>query len=151
MKQSTLETLIGFMIIAVAGCFLLYAYSMNGDLVTSRGYYNLQATFQNVEGIKEGADIAIAGIKIGTVEDMSLDHNNYTAKLRLSIVEDVKIPRDSQASIVTNGFLGGKYVSISPGSDEKNLQPNDEIQYTQSSMNIESLINKFLSYQSNKK
>lgn len=142
MKQNILETFVGFMVLAVAAFFLLYFYgSKQSD---SREEYTLNATFQNVEGVIKGSDVMIGGIIVGYIQDLKLDPVTYDAKIVLSIDKDVKIPSDSRAAIASSGFLGGKYVSITPGGDDNFLQPGDKIKYTQSSINLESLIGKFM-------
>lgn len=143
MKQNILETIIGFLVIIVAISFLVFAYSSNNKIKSSNTY-SLKARFQNVEGIAEGSDVMLAGIKIGKVEEMLLDKTTFFAVLKLSIDEGIKLPKDSQASVTTSGFLGGKFISIAPGSDEIDLVHDDQIKYTQSSLNIEALIGKLM-------
>jgi phospholipid/cholesterol/gamma-HCH transport system substrate-binding protein len=81
---------------------------------------------------------------------MALDKNTYFAILKLSINKDIKLPKDSGAAVTTSGFLGSKFIAITPGSEETNLSDNDQIKYTQSSINIESLIGKLMYSQGNK-
>lgn len=142
MKQGSLETLIGFAIIFIAGFFLIYSYkAQNQD---PHETYNLEATFQSVEGIIVGSDVTIGGIIVGKVHSLALDPSTYDAKMLISIDKNVLVPKDSRALITSSGFLGGKYVAISPGGDDKFLNHGDRIQYTQSSINLESLIGKFM-------
>ena len=143
MKQNVIETIIGFIIIIIAGWFFVYAYNTN-RMNTESGGYDLTARFQNAEGIVIGSDIMTAGIKIGSVSDMTLDRTTFDAVLTLKINDGIKIPKDSQAAIVSSGFLGGKFVSIIPGVAEEDYAHNGVIRFTQSSVNIESLIGKFM-------
>lgn len=143
MKQDTIETIVGFLVIIIALSFLIFAYSAN-DKLKSRDAYPLVAHFQNIEGISQGSDVMISGIKIGTVTEVTLDMDSFFAILKLSIDRGIKLPKDSQAAVTTSGFLGGKFISISPGSEEENLAGGDQIKYTQSSINLESLIGKLM-------
>jgi phospholipid/cholesterol/gamma-HCH transport system substrate-binding protein len=54
-----------------------------------------------------------------------------------------KIPDDSDASIQTQGLLGGKYVGLTPGGSETYLKDGSQIEFTQSAIVLESLVNKF--------
>jgi phospholipid/cholesterol/gamma-HCH transport system substrate-binding protein len=142
MRQNTLEIIIGFAVIFIAFYFLITSYS--GHNKDNNQQYQLKAKFDNVEGIIKGSDIQIAGIIIGNVHSLKLDNKTYSADVVLSINKDVKIPLDSRASVTSSGFLGGKFISISPGGDDDFLKPGEKIKYTQSSVNLESLIGKFI-------
>ncbi len=142
MKQNILEIIVGFLVLAIAVFFLLYTY--NSQKTDIKEEYRLHATFENVDGIIVGSDVNIGGIAIGKVEKLTLDQNTYNALMILSIDKKVKLPTDSRASIVSSGFLGGKFVSITPGGDDAFLENNGQIKYTQSSINLESLIGKFM-------
>lgn len=144
MKQNIIETIIGFAVLIITLLFLIFAYKIGGSMTNSQGY-QVTANFQSAEGIAAGSDVMISGIKIGTVKRIILDPNSFYANTYLNISNDVKIPKDSKAQVITSGLLGGKYISIVPGNDSEDLAPNEEIRYTQSAINIESLINKIVS------
>ncbi|ALA62168.1 outer membrane lipid asymmetry maintenance protein MlaD [Rickettsia amblyommatis] len=144
MQQNIIETIIGFVVLIIALLFLIFAYKTGSSITSSKGY-QVTAHFQSVEGIAVGSDVMISGIKIGSVKKITLDPNSFYASVYLNINDDVKIPKDSKAQVVTSGLLGGKYISIIPGNDDENLVANEEIKYTQSAINIESLINKIVS------
>ncbi|MCC8468150.1 MAG: outer membrane lipid asymmetry maintenance protein MlaD [Rickettsia endosymbiont of Eriopis connexa] len=144
MKQNIIETIIGFVVLIIALLFLIFAYKIGSSITSSKGY-QVTANFQSAEGIAVGSDVMISGIKIGSVKKITLDPNSFDANVYLNINDDVKIPKDSKAQVITSGLLGGKYISIVPGNDDENLAANEEIRYTQSAINIESLINKIVS------
>ncbi|MFV9857953.1 outer membrane lipid asymmetry maintenance protein MlaD [Rickettsia sibirica] len=144
MQQNIIETIIGFVVLIIALLFLIFAYKTGSAITSSKGY-QVTAHFQSAEGIAVGSDVMISGIKIGSVKQITLDPNSFDASVYLNINDDVKIPKDSKAQVVTSGLLGGKYISIVPGNDDENLAANEEIKYTQSAINIESLINKIVS------
>ncbi|BDU59760.1 outer membrane lipid asymmetry maintenance protein MlaD [Candidatus Rickettsia kotlanii] len=144
MQQNIIETIIGFVVLIIALLFLIFAYKTCSSITSSKGY-QVTAHFQSAEGIAVGSDVMISGIKIGSVKKITLDPNSFYASVYLNINDDVKIPKDSKAQVVTIGLLGGKYISIVPGNDDENLAANEEIKYTQSAINIESLINKIVS------
>jgi phospholipid/cholesterol/gamma-HCH transport system substrate-binding protein len=134
------ETLIGAVVLAVAGFFLYFSYD-KADIGVVQGY-TLVAKFDKVDGVKAGSDITLAGIKVGTVMDQTLDAEEYLAVLTLSLSSDVKLPDDSAIKIASDGLLGGKYLSIDPGGSEDYLQSGDEIRFTQGSVDLTELIGK---------
>ena len=138
MGRNLVETLMGAVVLAVAGIFLVFAYS-RADVGEVRGYV-LKANFDRVDGVKPGADVRISGIKIGSVLSQKLDPKTYLAEMRMSVDPSVNIPKDSAVKILMSGLLGDTYLSISPGGDDQMLKDGDEIQYTQGSVDIISLV-----------
>ena len=143
MKQNIIETTVGFIILAIALSFFVFAYN-KGNKIEGSGGYLLKAEFQNIDGIVSGSYIMISGIKIGQVDKIELDKDTYVATAWLKIKDNLKLPKDSQASVSTSGLLGGKFIAITPGSSDEMLDPLAQIKYTQSSINIESLIGKLM-------
>ncbi len=140
MSGNLVETLIGAMVLLVAGFFLYFAYG-KADAGAVSGYA-LIAKFDKVDGVKVGSDVMLAGIKVGTVTDQSLDSEEYLAVLKISLLSDVKLPDDSAIKIASDGLLGGKYLSIDPGGSEDYLEPGDEIRFTQGAIDLTDLIGK---------
>jgi phospholipid/cholesterol/gamma-HCH transport system substrate-binding protein len=60
------------------------------------------------------------------------------------VASDVELPLDSSARIVSESLLGGRYVELQPGAEMDMLQPGDEIMFTQSAINLEDLIGRFV-------
>ncbi len=128
------------LIIAVLALFI----STKSSNIKSQSVYSIFAKFENADGINSGSDIKISGVKIGTVEGQKLDSNTFQAVLKFYIYENIKIPVDSSAKIVSEGLLGAKYIAINPGGSEDFLTANQEISFTQSSVNFEELLGKFI-------
>lgn len=141
-KNNALEVLVGAVVLVIAGGFLSFAYKNVG--MSSSGGYPLTARFESIDGIQVGSDVRVGGIKVGAVTAQALEPETYMAKLSLSLNSEVKIPADTVAQIVSDGLLGGKYIALVPGSEEEMLKANEEIAYTQSSINLEALIGKFM-------
>ena len=140
MQNNTVETLIGAVVIAVAGLFLFYAYTSTGAGRVSG--YDLQAKFASADGIANGTDVRLHGIKIGTVSSMNLDPKTYQAVVHVQIRDDIQIPDDSTIKVTSSGILGGNYVAISPGASASMLKPGGEIPNTQGSVDLFGLIGK---------
>src|ERR671919_3160679 len=138
MARNLLETLLGAIVLIVAIGFLVFAY--NTSQVGRESGYELVARFDKVDGLERGSDVRISGIKVGTVIDQSLDPETYRAEVRFSLREDVRLPADTSAAVVSNGLLGGKYLALVPGGDIEMLEAGDEVTLTQSAVNLEDLI-----------
>jgi len=142
MRGNLVETIAGALVLLIAGFVLMFAYSENkGQEVQG---YNVIAKFDRVDGLAEGSDIKLAGIKIGKVTSLKVDSSIYMAIATLTISSDIKLPTDSTAAIVSESLLGGKYISITPGGDEEMLKEGGEIYNVQSSLILESLISQLI-------
>jgi phospholipid/cholesterol/gamma-HCH transport system substrate-binding protein len=140
MNNTTVETIIGAAVIAVAVGFFAYAYQASGASDT-RGGMTLEAEFDNIEGINTGSDVRLAGIKIGTVIAQKINPENYQAVVTMAIDPSVVLSDDSNAKITAEGLLGSKFVSIEPGGSETKLADGGKITLTQGAVDIWSLIN----------
>lgn len=140
MGGNLVETLIGAVVLAVAGVFLVFAYN-RADIGAVDGY-ELSARFEKVDGIRVGSDVLMSGIKIGTVTAQQLDPKSYLAIVRFTVRDDVSVPDDSAVKIASNGLLGDKYLALEPGGSDALLKPGGEIQFTQGSVDIMDLIGK---------
>lgn len=141
MANNAIETVMGAVVLAVAGGFLYFAYS-NSNVKHIEGYA-IKADFTNITGIAVGSDVRIGGIKIGSVESLDLDPKTYQAAAVLRVRDTVKLPKDSSAAIQSSGLLGDKFVAIEPGAEEVAMKEGDKIELTQSSVSIEEMIGKF--------
>ena len=143
MAQAKLETIVGFLVLLVAGIFFIFAYNISNNTNYSDTYI-VTANFQDIDGISKGSEIKLAGINIGKVEKIILNDDTYYASVNLSINKKVELPVDSRAMVSTNGILGGKYIRINPGASDTSLQAGERIKFTQSALNIEDLIGKLM-------
>ena len=106
--------------------------------------YRVTAKFDNIGDLKAGSPVSMAGVRIGRVEAVSFDANDYRAVATLRIDPQFdRIPDDSDASVQTQGLLGGKYIGIGPGGSDTFLKDGGQIEFTQSAIVLESLVNKF--------
>ena len=140
MASQATETLIGAIVLAVAGGFLVYAAN-TADLSLGGGY-PLAADFRAADGLDAGSDVRLSGVKVGSVTSISLNPQNYFARVGLALDEDVRIPEDSIAKIASDGLLGGNHIAIDPGASEFMLEPGAQFQHTQGSINLIDLVSK---------
>ncbi len=107
--------------------------------------FTVKARFTNIGQLKLRAPIKIAGVRVGSIKSITLDGQTLDALVELSIDSRYSdLPDDSGAAIFTSGLLGDQYVALQPGGSPDVLKDGDEIVLTQSSMQIEDLIGKFL-------
>lgn len=139
MSGNLVETLIGAVVLAVAGFFLAFAYSSAGMRGPTAGY-ELQARFNRADGLVVGGDVRMSGIKVGTITAQGLDPKTFDAVITFNVDARYKLPDDSAAKIASEGLLGGNYLSIEPGGSDVNLKPGESVKFTQGSVNLMDLI-----------
>lgn len=143
MKNTFVEIVVGiFLVVGFVALGWLAIELGEVPWLTESKTYSLAAQFDNISGVKPGADLQIAGVKIGTVGELSLDEDGV-AMVLLQVNRSVGIPIDSIASVKSQGIIGDKFIQISLGGDEKLFQPGDVIRDTESAVDLESLISKF--------
>ena len=141
MQNSTVETLIGAVVIAIAVLFLFFAYNGSG-IGSISGGYDVTARFNRADGVNVGTDVRLSGIKVGTVDKLSLDPKTYNAVLTLALDSSVKLPDDSSVRITSDGLLGNQYLSIEPGGSMQMIKPGGQIENTQGSIDLIGLLGK---------
>jgi phospholipid/cholesterol/gamma-HCH transport system substrate-binding protein len=142
MRGNVIETVMGAVVILVAGLFLVFAYKTSQLRAVSG--YELSADFSRVDGIRQGSDVRIGGIKIGSVTAEELDPKTFLALVRMSIDPKVQLPDDTVAEIISAGLLGDKYMSLVPGGSDNVIPPGGKIKYTQSSVSLENLVGQMI-------
>jgi len=144
MKKINTEFVVGLFMLAG---FLAFAYlsSQMGEfsVFSLERNYTLTAEFDNVSGLKVGATIEIAGVNVGKVSDIRLGEHGL-ARVTLLINQEVKISDDAIASIRTQGLIGDKYIKIIQGADEEMLADGGEIFDTESAIDFEELVSKYI-------
>jgi phospholipid/cholesterol/gamma-HCH transport system substrate-binding protein len=144
MSKNLVETLVGLLVILIAGGFLYSAYKTTDIGVGANSGYKIFAKFDRADGLNMGSDVKVGGIKVGKVIGQKLDESNYQAIIEMVITDGVKLPVDSTAEIIGNGLLGEKYIAVLPGADEEKIAAGGSIEFTQSAISLESLIGKFV-------
>jgi phospholipid/cholesterol/gamma-HCH transport system substrate-binding protein len=142
MRGNVIETVMGAVVLVAAALFLVFAYNTS-QLRTVSGY-EVTADFSRVDGIHQGSDVRISGVKVGTVLAEDLDPKTFLATIRMSIDPAIQLPEDTVAAVTSSGLLGDKYMSLSPGGSEKNIPAGGKISHTQSSVSLESMIGQMI-------
>jgi phospholipid/cholesterol/gamma-HCH transport system substrate-binding protein len=145
-----------------AGAFVLLGFAALAFLTTqttvhgprlgrSGSVYDVTAKFDNIGDLKVGAPVSMAGVEVGRVTRISLDTKQYKAVVQMQLDSKFdQIPSDSDASIYTQGLLGGKFIGLTAGASDTYLKNNDQIDFTQSAIVLENLIGQLVANFTNK-
>ena len=144
-----MEIGVGLFVALSIAAFLLLALKVADQGMQGSGEtYDLYAKFDNIGGLKTRSAVKVGGVIIGRVEDISLDTEDFTPVVKLSISTDyAEFPDTSSVSILTSGLLGEQYIGFQPGfsfDGIETLQPGDFIEDTKSALVLEDLIGQFL-------
>jgi phospholipid/cholesterol/gamma-HCH transport system substrate-binding protein len=143
MAENRAEVLAGAAVLAAAIGFLAYAVG-GGRLMSSADSYTLTASFRSVEGIRAGSDVRLAGVKVGSITSLTLNPETYFADAVIAVDAKLRLPTDSAILISSEGLLGGNFVELVPGGMEEILAPGDEIEDTQGSVSLLTLLMKWV-------
>lgn len=143
MKRSLAETVLGLVVVLIAGTFLWYSLE-TADISTAPDGYNITADFAGVGGLKAGDKVQISGVKVGSVTRVELLNDSYLARVHMNIKNQYQVPLDTAALISSEGLLGGQYLALEPGADEEMIEADGEIEYTQAPKNLEQLLGDFI-------
>lgn len=148
MGRNAIETVLGAVVLIVAGFFLVFAYS-SADLRKVEGY-TVSANFPMVDGLKEGGDVKINGVKVGSIAAMKLmtdpGPTQYLVQMTMTLLPSVALPTDTIAMVASESLLGGKYLSLEIGVEE-DMVPTDgsgKLTRTQAPMRLDDLIGQLI-------
>ena len=143
MNKNIIETLLGGLVIVVAlffGAKLYNGYMSNNQQQT----YTVYALFNNSGGIETGADVRISGVNIGKVSKVSLDNENYKAKVEMNITNTIVLPVDSVVAISSDGLIGGKYINIKSGEKTEFVEKNAQVENSKDVVTLEEMLGKLI-------
>jgi len=146
MNKRMVEFIVGIFILAGIVSLFALAFKVSGlSQYSSSNAYTVMAVFDNVGDLKVRAPVTIAGVRVGEVDQITLDPKNFKAKVMLLIDRhENQLPIDTSASILTAGIIGANYISLAPGFAEQNLKAGDEITETHPAIILENLISQFM-------
>lgn len=118
----TFETMLSAAVVLLAAGFFVFLLWQTGT--GSLSSYELAARLHSADGIKPGADVKLAGVKIGSVESMTLvkDAKRYGVDLKLAIRQDIQLPEDSRL-VIGGGMLSSAGLSVAPGRSKTMARP----------------------------
>ena len=145
MFSKTLEFIVGLFVLTGLAALAVLAIQVGSASLGHTDSYNITASFENIGGLNVKAPVSIGGVRIGRVTAIDLDTELYSARVTLSIEEQYdELPIDTSAAILTSGLLGAQFVGLEPGGEMEFLAAGDEIELTQSTIQLENLIGRFM-------
>lgn len=145
MNKTVLDLWVGFFVaIGLVAMGFLALKVGNLSAMESGETYLLQAKFDNIGALKVRAPVKSAGVVVGRVSEIKFDSENYVAVVSLQVDSRYQFPRDTFATINTQGLLGEQYVGFDVGGDPEVMKPGEMIRKTQSAVVLEKLISQFL-------
>jgi phospholipid/cholesterol/gamma-HCH transport system substrate-binding protein len=144
MKKTSVETAVGVFVLIGLISVAYLTIKLGKMEWFGDDYYTLDAQFDSVSGLKTGAQVDMAGVEIGQVADIRLDNERQVAVVSLKIRKAVILTDDVIASVKTSGLIGDKYIKLTPGGSDRLLKSGDLIIETESALDIEELVSKYV-------
>lgn len=145
MNNARLEIAVGAFMLAGILCMTYISVKLGKIELIGGNYYHVIARFDSVSGLKSGARVELAGVEVGTVAAIGLDgREGDRAEVTLKIRDSVKLYDDVIASIRTSGIIGDKFIKLKPGGSDQPLKNGSVIRETESAIDIEELVSKFI-------
>ena len=142
LKRSTLETLMGLVVLTGAVIFAMLVYQASN--IKSANGYLIHAEFGTTGGLSVGDEVRLSGIKVGQIVGQSLDPVTYAARIDMRIEDAVKLPSDTSARITAASLLGGNFLELLPGADD-GLMPEGTVIYdTRDPVSLSDLLGKIV-------
>ncbi|MFW5733532.1 MAG: outer membrane lipid asymmetry maintenance protein MlaD [Oceanidesulfovibrio sp.] len=144
MKKYAKESWVGIFVLIGLLCVGYLTIKLGKMEVLGGDDYVVKAKFTSVAGLKSGAEVEVAGVPVGTVDAIDLDPKTYAALVSMRIGKDIALSEDTIASVKTSGLIGDKYIKLTPGGAPDNLSDGGMIVDTESALDIEELISKYV-------
>lgn len=145
MKKTSVETAVGVFVLMGLLCVAYLTIKLGKMEWFGNESYTVNARFDSVSGLKDGAPVDMAGVEIGQVADIHLDKKRQVAIVTMKIKKDVVLTDDVIASVKTAGLIGDKYIRLTPGGySDQILKSGDTIIDTESALDIEELVSKYI-------
>jgi len=132
MSQSrSLEVKVGLLILVGLGLLTMLVLVMGGISLGRR--FHVYVDFENPGGIQPGAPVKMAGVRIGTIDEMEFRASapdpttgrRTLVRARISIEEKYRreIHRNAEFYVTTQGVLGEQFIAVEPGTGAEIIQP----------------------------
>lgn len=143
MKAKNIELIVGIFVLSGIVAISYLSIKMAGLDLFKQDSYTLSARFMSATGLKEGGNVNISGVSVGKIDKIELNPENFEAVVTIRIGREIQLDDDTIASVKTNGLIGDKYLSLSPGGSGITLSPGETIIETESALDIEKIISNF--------
>lgn len=144
MKKVTLETIVGLFVLIGILCLAYLSVKLGKMELIGGDYYEVSADFDSVSGLKSGASVEIAGVEVGRVDRIVLNPRSEMARVYMRIKAGLRLTDDVIAAVRSRGIIGDKFVLIKPGGSDKIIAAGGRIRDTESAVDLEELLAKFI-------
>jgi phospholipid/cholesterol/gamma-HCH transport system substrate-binding protein len=145
MKKASLETIVGIFVLIGLVCLAYLSIKLGKMELFGGNHYQVYADFDSASGLKTGASVEVAGVEVGRVSKITLDPGDGDkARVYLQIQGGVKLQDDVIAAVRTSGIIGDKFIQLKPGGSDRMIAAGGRIRDTESSVNLEELISKYI-------
>ena len=145
MKKVSLDTAVGVFVLAGILCLSYLSIKLGKVELLGGDYYRVAAVFDSVSGLKPGASVEIAGVSVGSVDEIALDRKQQgRARVWLRMHSGVTLQEDVIASVRTRGIIGDKFILLRPGGSDTPVRPGGTIRETESAVDLEDLLSKYI-------
>jgi phospholipid/cholesterol/gamma-HCH transport system substrate-binding protein len=144
MKRVGLNTVVGLFVLIGILCLAYLSIKLGKLEIIGGEYYPVTAEFDSVSGLKKGASVEMAGVDVGRVDRIALDPNTGRARVSLKMRRDIKLQSDVIASVRTRGIIGDKFIILKPGGSETMIPPGGILRETESAVDLEELLSKYI-------
>ncbi|HXZ85150.1 MAG TPA: outer membrane lipid asymmetry maintenance protein MlaD [Myxococcota bacterium] len=139
------DLLVGVFVLSGLAALAYLSIKLGAATYSGPGGLILYANFDEVGGLAKRSPVVIGGVRVGQVKKIELaPDGSFRARVTMDVDQNLKLPDDTQAAVLTQGVLGNQYVGLSPGGSDTLLKNGGEITYTQSAVVIERLIGKVI-------
>ena len=142
MRKLGVETAVGLFLVVGILCLAYLSIRLGKLELVGGDDVPVTAEFSTVAGLKQGANVEIAGVEVGKVD--SIDIRDYKAVVRMRVRRGLRLQEDTIASVRTRGLIGDKYINLSPGASDRLIPPGGKIRETESAVDLEGLIGQFI-------
>jgi phospholipid/cholesterol/gamma-HCH transport system substrate-binding protein len=143
-RSSTRDFVVGLFVLAGIAAIAYLSISIGGFNLRNPDRMKLFATFDETGALAKGAPVVIGGVRVGEISAITLQQDDFRARVTMNVDPKLQLPADTFASIVTAGVLGDQYIELKPGGEDKVLKDGDTITHTESAVILEQLISQFI-------
>ena len=138
-SNSSRDFAVGLFVVAGLAAIAYLSIQVGGLSYTGSGGLKLIGSFDEIGGLSVRAPVTIAGVKVGKVESITLD-DDLRARVSIDVDAALELPIDTAAGIRTAGLLGDQFIALEPGAEDDLLASGDELEFTESALNLDKLI-----------
>ncbi len=133
------EVRVGIFVFIIIIIFIILSMKIGEISTTRKETYSITIVFTSIEGLRIGAPIEMAGVKVGSVKRIALN-KDYSATVCADIYKQVQLPVDTIASLGTKGMIGDKFIGLTPGRSKEVIPEGGKLSRAETPPSIDFLL-----------